>query len=556
MKSSGVCFWSIVVLLCTLCPTGVIAQGKPSKGSKGTEQSSEERFKKWLKEDVVYIISDEEKAIFQKLATPEEKEQFIEQFWQRRNPDPKSSTNEFKEEHYRRLAYANEHFTSGDPGWMTDRGRIYILHGQPDSIESRPAGGTYNRPIEEGGGTTAVYPYEKWRYRYIEGLGSNVELEFVDKSETGKYELAVYPWEKDALLQIGLGPTLAEQTHLATRADHPGLTPAAGGAQYGGANYFARRTDTPFARYELAAKVQAPPVIKYKALKELVEVNVKYNMLPFEFRRDYFKLSDDQVLVPITVQFRNSDLTFKLESGSQIAHVGVYGAITSLAGRTVQEFEDDVVVSLRQEDFERARQKFAGWQKIVTLNRNGRYKLDLVLKDVNSGNVGVIQQSILPPPYNLPSLSSSSLMLSNYIQPLKTMPSGDEMFVLGDVKILPKLDKRYTPQMSLCAYLQVYNATLDQASGAPSLSVHYKLVQNGKVLAIATNENGESIQFYSSQRVVLVKDLMLDGLDPGSYQIEVEVVDRLTNQKVQVGGDFVLVGDKQAALPGQQPQPQ
>ncbi len=545
----------MVLILLALCPAGLAAQGKSSKGSKGTEQSSEERFKKWLKEDVIYIISDEEKAVFQKLANAEEKEQFIEQFWQRRNPDPSSSTNEFKEEHYRRIAYANEHYTSGDPGWMTDRGRIYIIHGAPDSLVSRPDGGVYSRPIEEGGGVTSVYPYEKWRYRYLEGLGTNVEIEFVDKSGTGKYELATSPYDKDALLAIGLGPTLAEQTGLATRGDHPALAPASGGAQYGGVNFFARRTDTPFARYELAAKIQAPPIIKYRALKELVEVNVKYNMLPFEFRRDYLKLSSDQILVPITVQFRNSDLTVKLESGSQTARVGVYGAITSITGRRVQEFEDDLVVSLRQEDFERARQKFAGWQKVVTLDRNGRYKLDLVLKDLNSGNVGVIQQSIVPPPYNLPVLSSSSLMLSNYIQPLKAMPSGDEMFTLGDVKILPKLDKRYTPQMSLCAYLQVYNAALDQASGAPSLSVHYKLMQDGKVLAIAADENGESMQFYSGQRVVLVKDLTLDGLDPGSYQIEVEVVDRLTKQKVQVSGDFVLVGDRQAALQGQQSQP-
>jgi GWxTD domain-containing protein len=544
MKTSR--FFLSAVLLLPLASRPLLLDGQTKDQKAARRQESDERYKKWLKEDVIYIITDEEKAVFQKLTTDEERDAFVEQFWQRRNPDPKSSTNEFKEEHYRRIAYANEHFTSGDPGWMTDRGRIYIIHGKPDSVESRPDGGAYVRPIEEGGGNTSVYPYEKWRYRHIEGLGSNIELEFVDKTNTGKYELATSPYDKDSLLAIGLGPTLAEQSHLATRADHPALTPAAGGAQYGGASYFTRRTDTPFARYELAAKVQAPPVIKYPELKELVSVNVKYKMLPFEFRRDYLRLNDDQILVPITVQVRNSDLAFKSESGSEVARVGVYGVVTSLTGRIIHEFEDDFVVSLRKEDLEKALQKFAAYQKVISLNQGARYKLDLVLKDLGSGNIGVIQQALIPPPYDRRTLSTSTLILSNFIQPLKTIPTGDEMFVLGDVKVLPKLDKHFTLQMPLGVYLQVYNAALDPTTDAPSLTVQYKLYKDGKMLAVATDENGESTQFFSGRRVVLVKELKLDGLSTGDYQILVEVVDRLSSEKVQVTGDFSVTETRQA----------
>jgi len=92
------------------------------------QEEARDYYRKWLDEDVVYIITDEEREIFENLATEEEREQFIEQFWFRRDPDPTTSENEYKEEHYRRIAYANEHFRSGFPGWMTDRGRIYILH--------------------------------------------------------------------------------------------------------------------------------------------------------------------------------------------------------------------------------------------------------------------------------------------------------------------------------------------------------------------------------------------------------------------------------------------
>ena len=147
---------------------------------KKTLKELDTPYKTWLNEDVVYIISPEERKAFLQLETNEEREQFIEQFWLRRSSNPDLPDNDFKEEHYRRIAYANEHFASGIPGWKTDRGRIYIIWGKPDEIESHPTGGTYDRPMEEGGGSTTTYPWETWRYRYLEGIQENVELEFVD----------------------------------------------------------------------------------------------------------------------------------------------------------------------------------------------------------------------------------------------------------------------------------------------------------------------------------------------------------------------------------------
>jgi GWxTD domain-containing protein len=150
-------------------------------------------YRKWLSEDVLYIITDEERTAFKRLATDEEREQFIEQFWLRRDPSPDSQENEFKEEHYRRIAYANERYASGIPGWKTDRGRIYITFGPPDEIESHPSGGTYERPFEEGGGTTSTFPFEKWRYRWIQDIGSDIMIEFVDPTMTGEYRMTMDP---------------------------------------------------------------------------------------------------------------------------------------------------------------------------------------------------------------------------------------------------------------------------------------------------------------------------------------------------------------------------
>ena len=184
------------------------------------EKNTNQEFDDWLKKDVPYIITPDEKRVFESLKTVEEKENFIALFWQRRDPNPDTEENEYREEYYERIQYANEKFTSGIPGWKTDRGRIYITFGKPDSVDSRPSGGSYDRPISEGGGTTTTYPFEVWFYRHLENVGNGLEIEFVDPTGTGEYRLARDPNEKDALLMVpGAGLTLSEQLGLSDKGD-------------------------------------------------------------------------------------------------------------------------------------------------------------------------------------------------------------------------------------------------------------------------------------------------------------------------------------------------
>src|ERR1700741_4395737 len=238
------------------------------KKMKKTLKELDNSFKTWLNEDVTYILSPEERTAFLQLETNEEREQFIEQFWLRRSSNPDMPDNDFKEEHYRRIAYTNEHFASGIPGWKTDRGRIYIIWGAPDEIESHPTGGTYDRPMEEGGGSTTTYPWERWRYRYLEGIQENVELEFVDPSGSGEYHLTMDPSEKDALLYVpGAGLTMMESMGLASKTDR--FTRSDGthlGTSLGGTPASLNE----FTRLELYAKVQRPPEVTYKELEALV----------------------------------------------------------------------------------------------------------------------------------------------------------------------------------------------------------------------------------------------------------------------------------------------
>lgn len=514
------------------------------------QEEARDYFHKWLNQDVVYIIAPEEREVFLSLTTTEEKENFIEQFWHRRDPDPRTGINEFKEEHYRRIAYANEHFTSGVRGWMMDRGRIYIIHGPPDEIQSYSAGQTYNRPMSEGGGTTAVLPFEIWRYRHLPGIGSDVELEFVDKSFSGYYQLVFSPWEKDLLLRVdGAGQTLAEELGFATREQHPFFNPALRDRE-AYPFYFPRAKDDPFQRYELFAQVQRPPEIKFQDLREMVQVDVSFDNLKFKVRESYLRLNDEQVLVPITIELENRDLKFEEEFGSYTSRLAVYGIVTSITNHITTEFEDEVSASYGAAEIEQGRQGRLMYQKVISLPRGIRHRLDLVVKDLKNGNVGVVRRALVPPRFPDDQLAASPIILSNYIRKLFDLPSREQMFVLGDLWIRPSVTNAFSSGERFGAYLQVYNAALEQTTFQPELEVHYRVYRDEAPLLELADEEGESVYFHSGRRVVLLKVLELDGLSPGDYRLEVVVRDRLTDSTVRVDEKFTLVESRQLALGG------
>src|SRR5215470_14753223 len=233
--------------------------------AKSLRQELTKTYRKWLDEDVRWIITDEERSAFMQLSNDEERDQFIEAFWQRRDPSPDTEENEFKEEHYRRIAYANEHFPAGIPGWKTDRGRIYIVFGPADEIESHPSGGSYERPMDEGGGTTSTFPFEDWRYRYIEGIGQEVIIEFVDTCMCGDYHMTMDRSEKDALLYTpNAGLTMYEQMGMASKADRFN-----GGMERLGVGPMSTDLQTKqFDRLEQYAKLNQAPTVKFKDLQE------------------------------------------------------------------------------------------------------------------------------------------------------------------------------------------------------------------------------------------------------------------------------------------------
>src|SRR5271154_6968231 len=439
-------------------------------------------YAKWVNEDVRWIITDEELAAFKGLSNDEERDQFIESFWLRRNPNPDSPENEYREEHYARIAYANEHFAAGKPGWRTDRGHIYIAYGKPDSIESHPSGGSYERPMEEGGGNTSTFPFETWHYRYLDGVGDNVDIEFVDTCLCGDYHITIDRSEKDALKHVpGAGQTLYEQTGQSKQADR---FSSGGLEQLGAGPLSSQNQSKQFDRLDRYAKLLAPPEIKFKDLESFMTTSKILTGPPFLFdvRTDYVKVTNDTILVPVTLQIKNQDITFTNKDGVAMGTVNILGRVSNLNHKAIQTFEDTVAVQVPSELLARKRADLSVYWKSLPL-RPGLYKIDIVIKDVNNpDHIGRWERSLNVPQYDDDRLSSSSLILADQMERVPSKDIGAGNFIIGDTKIRPRVSTgvsvpvTFHRAQSLNFWMQVYNLGIDEKSKQNGATIEYQIL--------------------------------------------------------------------------------
>lgn len=505
----------------------------PNDRPRNVRPEMKEAYKKWLDNDVAYIITDQERKAFRALATDEERENFIEQFWRRRDPDPDTEENEFREQYYERIAYANERFTSGIPGWKTDRGRIYIAWGKPDSIESYPAGGSYNRPSWEGGGSTTTYPFEIWFYRHLEGIGDGLEIEFVDPTGTGEYRLARDANEKDALRMVpGAGLTASEELGLTNKADR--ITGAAGqGAT------FQREQDSMFRRMEIQAGLFRPPSVKFSDLQTMLGADsgvLDNNPLKVDVRVDFFRQSDDKVVTAFTVQTNNRDLAFESVGGLEQASINIFGRVTAVSGKRSGIFEDSVTATATAAELNDARDRRSVYQKAIALTP-GTYKVDVVVRDVKSGNRGIVNLGFAVPRYDDKKLSTSSMVLTSRLRATTDRDIGG-MFVIGGAKVIPNLAGIYRQGEEIGVYMQVYNAGIDQTTLRPAVDVEYILLKDGKeLMKQAEDWSGLSD---SGQRLTLARLLPSALMPPGEYEVKIVVKDRVTTQVIENKSKFVI----------------
>ena len=493
------------------------APQSPDEQPRKINPEPQNAYERWLKEDVSLIITPDERRAFEKLTTNQEREEFIKIFWGVRDPDPDTQENEYREQHYERIAYANEHFTSGKPGWMTDRGRIYVKFGKPDQIESHPTGGLYQRMSYEGGGSTTTYPFEKWFYRYIAGVGSGVEIEFVDPSGSGEYRIARDSNEKDALAHVpGIGRMPVDSLDSGYR----------------------REQDSPFAKMILLNDLEKAPEIERRFLGGRTGgPTVDDNPLNFDIRADFFMLSDSRVLTAFTVQTENKDLVFEDSGGLQTARLNIFGKIVTVTDKRVGAFEDSVTTSATVAELSDARERKSAYSKAVVLGP-GRYRADVIVRDVVSGATGVRQFAFQVPKYEGGKLATSSMILASKLENLAgRLASGP--FVIGQTKVIPNMSGRYRRGEPVGVYLQLYNAGIDQTTLRPSVDVEYVLVKDSKEIYKQV-EDWRGIGD-SGERLILARLLATEQLAPGEYEVIIHIKDRVSGQTLNQAAKFTMV---------------
>jgi GWxTD domain-containing protein len=516
------------------------------QAQKALRQELKGTYKTWLNEEVPYIITDQERKAFLSLSNDEERDAFIEQFWARRNPDPNSPENSYREEHYRRIAYANEHFAAGKPGWKTDRGHIYIAFGPPDSIDSHPSGGMYERTPEEGGGETSTYPFEVWHYRYLEGIGENIDIEFVDTCQCGDYHFTIDRSEKDALKYVpGAGLTQWEQMNGSDKTDR---FKGGGLEQLGNGPMGSMEQGKEFDRIELAAKLFAPPPVKFADLNAFISEHkiLTGPPFPFDVRTDFVKVTDNTDLMPITLQIRNRDITFVTKDGVSRGVVNILGKVTTLTDKTVQTFEDTVEVNEPAELLEKSLDRKSVYWKALPL-MPGIYRLDIAIKDVNNpDHIGVYARGITVPMYEDEKLGTSSLILADKMNPVSSRDIGNGNFVIGNTYVRPRVPANpgtpvtYQRNQDLSFWMQVYNLGIDEATKSNSATVTYTIADaaSGAVILQKTIDS-KDLGAHSDQLTV-EKTLPIAGLQPGKYKVTVKVNDAISKQEIAQSAPFVV----------------
>ncbi len=510
-------------------------KGKASKELKG-------EIKKWVDQDVRWIIGDDEMAALKQLSNQEEFDSFVEQFWLRRDPTPDTPENEFREEHYRRIAYANEHFAAGKKGSLTDRGQMYIKFGPADEVESHPSGGTYDRPSEEGGGTTSTYPFEQWRYRYLEGIGQEVIIEFVDTCMCGDFHMTVDRGEKDALAHTpGGGLTQYEEMGLASKADRVGGLESLGRGPFTNMN-----NSKQFERLEQFAKLQSAPPVKFKDLEEVVTSHVRYNLMPFDVHTDFVRVTGDTVLVPVTVQMKNRDVTFTEKEGIERGVVNIFGRVTTLTGRIAQTFEDTVRVDVPKDLLQKTAENSNVYWKAMPL-RAGRYRVDIVVKDVNGDRVGTWSHPLTVPNMGDDAgLITSTLILADQMERVPAKSIGTGNFVLGSTKVRPRVEPAdgkpvsFKRNQKMNFWMQVYNLGIDDKTKKSDASFQYEIVDSKTNKAVVQTSETTAQLGSSGEEVTLEKSLPLASLPPGNYQLTVKVNDNVSKQQLVRPAKFAV----------------
>ena len=358
----------------------------------------------------------------------------------------------------------------------------------------------------------------------------------------GDYHMTIDRSEKDALLYTpNAGLTLYEQMGMATKASRFN-----GGLERLGAGPFnSDMQSKEFDRLDIYAKLNRPPAVKFKDLEEVVTHKITLNLMPFDVRADFVKVTSDTVLTPITIQIKNRDITFQNKEGVQRGTVNIFGRVTTLSGRIAQTFEDTVQVDVPAELLPKTAENSQVYWKALPL-KPGHYRLDVVVKDVNGDRVGNWSKSLMVPDFGDDRLTHSSLIVADQMYPVATKDIGSGSFVIGTMKVRPRVQAAdgkpiaFKRSQKMNFWMQVYNLSIDEKTHKPSATFEYDVVNMATNKPVVHTTESTDTMGNVGEQVTLQKSLSAGNLEPGVYKIDIKVNDNISKQTVDPSATFAV----------------
>lgn len=549
MNRKGVTLTLSLFLLSSILPAGAQKNKPAPKTSDSSSSAKNEKSKKaettgnvlkgWINE-VDLIMTDAERSAFKKLTTDEERENFSENFWLIRDPTPDTPENEYRDQFYERIDYANDHFASGIAGMRTDRGKMYILNGPPDEIQSHPAGGTYHRTYEEGGGVTTTFPFETWRYRHLEGAkGDNVIYEFVDSSNSNEYKLEIDPGAKDALRNMpNMGLTAAEVANGTDKSERMNKSNSLLGSSSPDLPTTNLSVNNMFDMLEKYNRAYEPLDVKYNDLLVPAATRLSEKQLPFKVQTNYVKVTTDTVRTLISIQIMNRDLSFQENGGAQTATIHIKGSISRIDNRRMPGgFNHDAVLGpFLTKDFIARADTPNIFQETAWLTP-GRYKLQVTIEDKHAQTIGMQPIVLNVPRIPDQTLQSSSMILAYSISKL---PTGvlEDPFAIGDVKVLPNVTSTFRRDQNLNVWMETYGLSVDQGTHKPSATYELLISQNKqevkKIITSSTDLAG------AGQQMKYANTVPLTDFNPGQYEVQLRVTDNISKDSFVTTNKFTV----------------
>jgi len=499
----------------------------PSPQKKISPKNLPPQHRKWLEEDVVYIITPKEKDVFLRLETDREREIFIEAFWKARDPDLITPENEFKKEHYRRIKYADQKFGREGPGagWRMAMGKIYILLGEPAQIYR----------LEND---SEIYPVVTWFYQGMTeyGLPNSFYVAFFKRSGMGEYEL--YSPVRDGPQSLIIHFRGDPGDYLSAYNKLYGIDPAIAEISMTLIPDESGKLASPSIASEIlvTSKIPSAPgkkveddyAVKLLAYKDIIEVDYTANYIPCDAYAEVIRDAGGLYFVHYLIEPKK--LTFDQIGNRFRANLEVTGRVADLQGNAIYQFDRSAPIEFNQDQLNNIKDKLFSFQDLFPL-AEGNYKLNVLLKNTVSKEFTSMEQDVfIPGP--AAGMRMSRLVLGNKIIRNSEYRGTNKPFLFGDLQLVPSPRNDFAPQDKLYLYFQVTGLSRDLLADG---SLEYAILKEGEKVfsaAKALKDHADPVNFF--------EEFSLVQLGPAYYKIKVSLHDQAGNEVLFEQKDFVI----------------